>query len=104
MFVDTGRLHSGADQSHRAAGYAHDGADQLSRGALSSGMFGDFAAAEVYHEAVSSTHAWHVDRLQAHYQTLTAVGHKAHQAAAEFTEMDELNAAKLAAVQCNSNT
>jgi hypothetical protein len=104
MFVDTGWLHSGANHSHRAAGYAQDGADQLSRGPLSSGMFGNFAAADVYHEAVSSAHAWHVRRLQAHYQMLTAVGDKAHQAAAGFTEMDEHNAAKLRVRQCNSDT
>ena len=67
-------------------------------------MFGDFGAADVYHEAVSAAHAWHVERLQAHNQVLTAIGHKADQAAAQFTDMDEHNAAKLLAVQCNSNT
>ena len=104
MFVETERLHSGANQSHRAAEYARDGADRLSRGPLSSDMFGDFGAADVYYEAVSSSHTRHVERLQAHGQMLAGVGHKAHQAAAEFTAMDEHNAAKLRVVQCNSDT
>ena len=46
MFVDTGLLHSGANESHRAGGHAQEGADRLSRGPLMSGMFGEFAAAE----------------------------------------------------------
>jgi hypothetical protein len=104
MFVDTEWLHSGANQSRRAGAHAEVGADRLSRGPLSSGMFGHFAAADVFHEAISSAHAGHVETLQFHHRTLTAVGDKAHQAAAEFTAMDERNAANLRMGQCNSNT
>ena len=46
MFVDTGLLHSGANESHRASGHAQEGADRLSRGPLMPGIFGEFAAAE----------------------------------------------------------
>jgi hypothetical protein len=104
MFVDTEWLHLGANESHRAAGHASEGAGQLSRAPLSSGMFGDFGAADVFHRAVSLTHAGHAKTLQFHHQTLTRLGDRAHQAAAEFTAMDERNAAKLRLMQCNSAT
>ena len=104
MFVDTGSLVSGADKSHSAAAHARDGADQLGRGPLASGMFGGFPAAEAFHDAVSAAHATHVRSLQAHEETLTAIGGKAERAAVGFTEMEERNAAKLRAVRCSSNT
>lgn len=104
MFVDTELLHTGANDSHRAGGHARDGADHLARGSLSSGMFGDFAAADAFHEAVSSAHAEHVRILQAHHEALTSVGTKAHAAARGFTEMDRRNGAELRAVRCNSGT
>ena len=104
MFVDTGLLHSGANESHRAAGHAQDGADHLSRAPLASGMFGEFAAAEAFHDAVRSAHTQHMRSLQAHQEALTAVGSKAHLAATEFTDMDERNAATLRAVRCSSDT
>jgi hypothetical protein len=104
MFVDTGLLHSGGDQSHRAGGHAQEGAAQLARGPLSSGMFGEFAAAEEFHGAVSEAHGKHVRGLQAHQEALTAIGGNAHQAAAAFKHDDERNASKLRNVGCSSNT
>ncbi|MEM6108460.1 DUF2563 family protein [Mycobacterium sp. 050272] len=104
MFVDPGLLHSGGDQSRRAGGHAREGADRLSRGPLPSGMFGQFPAADEFHEAVGVAHGDHVRGLRAHEEVLTAVGGKAHRAASGFTEMDERNAAKLRAVRCNSGT
>ncbi|OSC39528.1 DUF2563 family protein [Mycobacterium decipiens] len=104
MFVSTGLLRAGASESHRAGGHAQDGADQLSRGPLLSGMFGDFAAAETFHDAVGSTHTQHVRSLQAHQEALTALGGKAHYAATGFTDMDNHNAANLGAVRCSSAT
>jgi hypothetical protein len=104
MFVDTGLLHSGGSQSHRAGGHAQDAADRLSRGPLMSGMFGDFPAADEFHEAVSVAHGKHVKGLQAHGESLTAIGGKAFQAAAGFTGMEERNAAELRAVRPNSAT
>ena len=104
MFVDTELLHSGGNESHRAGGHAQDGADNLARGPLVSGMFGDFAAADAFHEAVTAAHAQHVKNLQAHQETLTAVGSKAHHAAKGFTTMDTHNAAELRAVRPSSDT
>ena len=63
------------------------------------GMFGEFAAAESFQEAVTSAQAHHVKTLQAHQETLTTVGTNAHTAANEFTDMEERNAAKLRAVR-----
>jgi hypothetical protein len=104
MFVDTGLLHSGGSQSHRAGGHAHDAADRLLRGPLMSGMFGGFPAAEEFHEAVSVAHGKHVKGLQAHGESLTAIGGKAFQAAAGFTDMEEHNTAELRAVRPTSAT
>ena len=99
MFVDTALLRSGADESHRAGEHAQQGADRLSRGPLASGMFGEFAAAEEFHDAVRSAHTQHVRTLQAHQEALAAVGSKAHLAADGFTEMDARNAAAERAVR-----
>jgi hypothetical protein len=99
MFTDTGLLHSGANESHRAGGHAQDAADRLSRGPLMSGMFGEFAAAEAFHDAIHSAHAQHVKTLQAHQEVLTAVGNNAHRAATAFSDMDARNAADERAVR-----
>jgi len=103
MFVDTELLHSGAGESHRAGTHAQDAADHLSRGPLLSGMFGGFAAAEAFHDAVSVAHAKHVKTLQAQQETLTAIGGQAQRAAAEFTDMEQHNAAKLRALRCSGS-
>jgi hypothetical protein len=99
MFVDTGLLHSGANESHRAGGHAQEGANRLSRGPLMSGMFGEFAAAEAFHDAVRSAHTEHVKTLQAHQEVLTAVGSNAHRAATAFSAMEARNAAEERAVR-----
>lgn len=104
MFVEVDLLYSGASYSHRAGEHAQAGADRLSRGPVLSGMFGDFPAAKTFHGAMSAAHVQHVKRLQAHQEVLTTVGVNAHRAGTGFTEMDGHNAAKLLAVQCNSDT
>jgi hypothetical protein len=101
MFVDTDGLHSGANQTHRAGGYAKDGADQLSRAPLALGMFGDFAAADTYYDAISAAHSAHIKTFLGQHDMLTALGHKARLAAAVFTDMDESNAARLRLGRCN---
>ena len=101
MFVDPGMLRLGAKESHRAGGHALDGADRLAREQLAAGMFGDFAAADAFHEALSAAHAEHVKNLHAQYEALAAVGAKANYAAAEFTAMDERGAEQLRAVRGN---
>jgi Protein of unknown function (DUF2563) len=104
MFVDPSLLRTGGNTSRRAGGHAQEGADHLARGPLSSGMFGEFDAAEAFHEAVSSAHTQHVANLQAHHQSLTAIGHNAHSTAAAFTNMDDGNAEEMRAVRPSSAT
>ncbi|QUR69470.1 DUF2563 family protein [Mycobacterium spongiae] len=104
MFVDADLLHSGGGESHRAGDYAQDGADRLSRGPLMSEMFGAFAAADAFHDAVNSAHSQHVRSLQAHREALAGLGSKAYLAAAGFTDMDDRNAAALLAVRWSSGT
>lgn len=67
-------------------------------------MFGDFAAADAFHEATGKSHAHHVRTLSRHRETLTGVGRAAHAAAAGFTAMDEHNAASIRTLRCNSAT
>jgi Protein of unknown function (DUF2563) len=100
MFVQPQVLHSGGTESHRAGDHAQEGADHLSRGPLMSGMFGEFAAAEAFHDAVHTAHAQHVKNLQAHQEALSAVGSKAQLAATRFHEMDGSNAAAMRGVRC----
>lgn len=102
MFVDPTMLRTGADDSRRAAEHAQEGLDALSRGLLSSGMFGDFAAAEAFQQAASSVHAQNLTDLRANQQALTDVGSRARRAAAECTAMDALNAAEMRSVQKHS--
>jgi hypothetical protein len=104
MFVNTELLHSGAGESHRAGTHAQEAADHLSRGPLLSGMFGGFAAADAFHDAVSMAQAEHVKSLRAHQETLNAIGGRARRAAAEFTEMEQHNSAELRALRCSSGT
>jgi hypothetical protein len=98
MFVDMGLLHSGGSQTHRAGDHAQEGADRLSRGPVMSGMFGDFAAADAFHNAMSVAHGKHVKSLQAHRESLNSIGGKAHKAATAFTEMEKHNTAEVRAV------
>ncbi|MGO9506416.1 MAG: DUF2563 family protein [Mycobacterium sp.] len=104
MFVNPDLLHSGGTESHRAGEHAKNGADQLARGPVTAGMFGEFAAAETFHDALHSAHAQHVKTLQAHQEALGAVGSKAHLAATRFNDMDGRNAAMMRSVRCTSDT
>lgn len=102
MFVDPGLLQLGAKESHRAGEHARDGADHLARGPVAAGMFGDFAAADAFHEALSAARDAHARSLQAHHDALAAAGAKANYAATEFNAMDERGAEELRAVRGNS--
>ena len=92
MFVNTAKLHSGADDSYRASEHAQVGANHLSSAAPVAGMFGDFADADDFHEAVSAAHSVHVKALQSHHESLNEVGARAHRTGHAFSEMDERNA------------
>ena len=98
MQVDVDEMRSGANRSYNAASFALEGADQLSRVNPSSGMFGDFPAAESFHGALTEAHSNHVDRLRRHENRLGVLGDKGHKTASVFVEMEERNAEALRSV------
>jgi hypothetical protein len=91
MFVDTAMLHSGAAQSHRGSEHAQDGANHLSAASPAAGMFGSFAEAEAFHDAVNSAHAHHVKTLQIHGQNVDDVGTKTRHLASSFSATEDNN-------------
>lgn len=91
MIVDTTMLHSGAAQSHRASEHARDGANHLSATPPVAGMFGSFADAEAFHDAVNSAHNHHIKTLQSHQHDLDDVGTKTHHVANSFSATEENN-------------
>lgn len=102
MFVDIVLLHSGARESHRSGRHADDGANHLARTSPVTGIFGDFAAAQDFHEAVSIAHAEHTAVLRANRETLSDIGSKARAAAVDFTAMDDRNTLRIRGIRCNS--
>ena len=104
MFVDPAEMRAGANLSYNASSIAKSGTDKFSRTGLPSGIFGNFAEADDFHEALGAAHSAHVERMQTHESHLGALGDKAHKAASAFVEMDHHNAEAVRAVWCNSNT
>ena len=98
MEVDVGAMRSGANRSYNAARLAVEGAELLSRASVRPGIFGDFAAAESFHGALSDAHSNHIERLRDHEGRLGVLGDKAHTTASEFIEMEERNAQALRSV------
>ena len=70
----------------------------MGRAGIGSSIFGEIPAATSFHEAVSGTHARHVTMIGSHSERLGTVGDKAHQAAADFSDMEAQNKARLDAV------
>ena len=95
MRVDTAELHAGATGSFRACEHAQAGANHLSGAPPVAGMFGDFADADDFHQALSAAHAQHLASLQNHQQSLNDVGARAHHAGYSFTAMDEHGTSEL---------
>jgi hypothetical protein len=104
LFVDTAGLRSGAVSSRQAADHAHDGAAHLSGQSAGSDMFGGFPAASAFAEAVSASHAKHVEILKRHGESLNTLGANADTVATEFTESDHNSALALKAIRCNYAT
>jgi hypothetical protein len=104
MFVDPAMLRLGAADSRSAADHADAGAALLDQNTVAAGIFGGFGAADVFHQAISTSHAEHITTLNDHRRTLADVADKAHVARRAFTGMDQRNAADLRAVRCSSDT
>jgi F0F1-type ATP synthase delta subunit len=98
VFVDPTMLHAGGNDSRRAGEYARQAASALTQVALSSEMFGNFAAAVAFHESITSNHAHYVIELKAQREVLTAVGEKAYRATEGFSGTDYRNAIEMGSV------
>jgi Protein of unknown function (DUF2563) len=100
MRVKVDGLHSGAAHSDNAGEHAQDCSRHLSGRQLGAGMFGDFGAADSFHESMSAAHAHHVATAEAHHKILNGVGDRARVVAKAFTTMDNNNAAELRELRC----
>jgi hypothetical protein len=99
MRVQVGDLHAGAAHARTAGEHAQDSAQHLSQAQLGSGMFGDFAAADSFHDTISTAHAHHIAASEAHRNVLNGVDHRARHVANEFTTMDHANTEAVREVQ-----
>lgn len=103
MHVDPDGLRNGANSSLNAAVTALRGAATLSRAVVSPSVFGDFAEARSFHQAVSGARVRHVGLLNKHHENLGDIGDKAHAAAASFAETEERNAAMVRSVSATAS-
>jgi hypothetical protein len=104
VHVDFEHMRAGGNGSYNAAWVARDGADKFSRVAVDSGIFGDFPEAGTFHEALTASHADHVDRMRGHEATLDKLGAKVHEAADRFGAMEDHNESMLQALRCTLST
>lgn len=104
MEVDTAHLHAGADRCSDAAQTASAAAGKLAGKEPAAGMFGDFAEAHEFHEAVSAAHQDHIEQLYGHHRALTDISDESHSAAHEFTARDASTADSLRAVETGFDT
>lgn len=95
MFVDFDGLRGGANTSYTAADHAYEGAGRLSRASVGNSIFGDFAEARSFQQAVSNAQSRHATLAEEQYTCLGAVGDKAHVATNGFADMEKKNTAKL---------
>lgn len=99
MHVNTDDMRAGADRSYRASDFAKDAADVLSSVTVRHGIFGSFAAADVFHTAMADKHSNHTERMRSHHTGLGALGDTTHKTASVFEEMEERNTAALRRLQ-----
>ncbi|BBZ00943.1 hypothetical protein MCHIJ_03800 [Mycolicibacterium chitae] len=99
MFVDVEQMRAGANKSYAAAGFADEGVQALSRGRVCAGMFGDFAAAELFSTGIDGAHTQHATRLRNQERRLGVLGDKTHVTASCFVDMERRNTEALQAVK-----
>ncbi|WP_199254051.1 DUF2563 family protein [Mycolicibacterium mengxianglii] len=95
VFVDFDGLRSGASTSYAAADRASEGAGRLARANVATSLFGDFAEAQKFQQALSAAHNRHVSLAEQHCTSLGAIGDQAHVARSTFIDMDEKHTAVL---------
>lgn len=101
MEVDTTHLHAGAERCSDAAQTALTAAGKLAAKQPTAGMFGDFAEAHAFHEAVSAAHQDHIEQLNGHHRALTDIGDKSRTGADTFTARDASSADSLQAAEAD---
>jgi hypothetical protein len=99
MEVDSRHLHAGADRCADAASAAQAAAGKLAAMEPMVGMFGDFAEAHAFHEAITTAHQGHIEQLRAHHRALTDISDKSRSGADEFTAQDASAADSLRAAE-----
>lgn len=99
MEVDAAYLHAGADRCSDAAATALAAAGQLAEKEPTAGMFGDFAEAHTFHEAISAAHRDHVENFRGQHRRLTDISAKSRSGAAQFTAQDDSTADSLRAAE-----
>jgi hypothetical protein len=104
MEVDPTHLYAGADRCVDAAGTALAAAGKLAAEKSTAGLFGDFAEAHAFHEAVSAAHHDHVERLHGQHRALTDISDKGRWAADEFTARDVSSADSLRVAEAGFGT
>lgn len=92
MEVDTAHLHAGADRCCDAAVTSSAAAGRLADKQPQAGIFGDFAEAHVFHQAVLQAHQGHVELLRAHHRMLSDIGEKSRSGAELFIASDASSA------------
>ena len=91
MWVEPELLSSGGDVARGAGEHLRGGAADLSAASIGSTIFGDFAAAQSFHQQLSAHRNHQVSRMHDHHQTLTDVGQKAKTASGWFSRTEEAN-------------
>jgi hypothetical protein len=104
MFVDPQMVSAGGNYSRLAGEHAQEGANVISQGPLVPDMFGEFAAAGVFHQAVTYVRSRRVANLLASQEVLADVTSNASRVAAGFTDMDDRHLAEMRSVRDTSAT
>ena len=74
MWVEPELLSSGGDVARSAGDRVLGGAAALSAAPIGSTIFGDFAAAQSFHQRLSAHHIGQVTQMRNNHRTLTDVG------------------------------
>lgn len=98
MWVEPELLHSGGTVSSNAGEHLLGGAAALSAAPIGAGIFGDFAAAQSFHQRLHQHHIGQVTEMRNNHRRLADVGTKARAAAVSFAETEERNRSALDAV------
>jgi hypothetical protein len=95
MWVEPELLSSGGDVARGAGERVRDGAADLSAASIGSTIFGDFPAAQSFHQRLSAHRDNQVSRMDHNHRRLTDVGQKAKTASNRFSQTEDRNRSTL---------